>query len=147
MIQKGRLPAMRNVNDILPRDAASTLRDYKRTVEHALPGVEKVILFGSRARGEAREDSDYDVAAILRDLSDRSAISRTLSDLAHDHILAGFLSARSPCRPITWPPGRRNWPRTSSGTGPRSRDRRSRARRHRVAKGRGPLCRGASAGC
>ncbi|HZU91438.1 MAG TPA: nucleotidyltransferase domain-containing protein [Stellaceae bacterium] len=30
--------------------------------------LERVVLFGSRARGEAREDSDYDVAVFLKDL-------------------------------------------------------------------------------
>src|SRR3989442_14755313 len=29
--------------------------------------IERVVLFGSRARGEARPDSDYDVAVFLRD--------------------------------------------------------------------------------
>jgi predicted nucleotidyltransferase len=29
--------------------------------------VERVVLFGSRARGDAREDSDYDVAVFLHD--------------------------------------------------------------------------------
>jgi predicted nucleotidyltransferase len=29
--------------------------------------LERVILYGSRARGDAREDSDYDVAVFLRD--------------------------------------------------------------------------------
>ncbi len=33
--------------------------------------LERVILFGSRARGEARQDSDYDVAVFVRDLGDR----------------------------------------------------------------------------
>ena len=33
--------------------------------------IERVVLFGSRARGEAREDSDYDVAVFLKDLTDR----------------------------------------------------------------------------
>ncbi len=33
--------------------------------------IERVVLFGSRARGEARADSDYDVAVFLRDLTDR----------------------------------------------------------------------------
>lgn len=29
--------------------------------------LERVVLFGSRARGEAQEDSDYDIAVFLRD--------------------------------------------------------------------------------
>jgi predicted nucleotidyltransferase len=33
--------------------------------------IERVVLYGSRARGDAREDSDYDVAVFLNDLSDR----------------------------------------------------------------------------
>ncbi len=64
----------------------------------AVPGVEKLILFGSRGRGEAREDSDYDVAVVVRDLSDRRRVRRILSDLAYDHILSGFF-----IRPIALP--------------------------------------------
>jgi predicted nucleotidyltransferase len=33
--------------------------------------VERVVLFGSRARGDAEPDSDYDVAVFLKDLGDR----------------------------------------------------------------------------
>jgi predicted nucleotidyltransferase len=33
--------------------------------------IERVVLYGSRARGEARPDSDYDVAVFLNDLTDR----------------------------------------------------------------------------
>jgi len=29
--------------------------------------LERVVLFGSRARGDAREDSDYDVAVFIKD--------------------------------------------------------------------------------
>src|SRR3954466_12516975 len=32
--------------------------------------IERVVLFGSRARGDAREDSDYDVAVFLKDLKE-----------------------------------------------------------------------------
>jgi predicted nucleotidyltransferase len=33
--------------------------------------LERVVLFGSRARGDARADSDYDVAIFLKTLPDR----------------------------------------------------------------------------
>ncbi len=33
--------------------------------------IERVVLFGSQARGNARPDSDYDVAVFLKDLDDR----------------------------------------------------------------------------
>jgi predicted nucleotidyltransferase len=33
--------------------------------------LERVVLYGSRARGDAGADSDYDVAVFLKDLSDR----------------------------------------------------------------------------
>lgn len=35
--------------------------------------LERIVLFGSRARGDAREDSDYDVAIFLKALPDRWA--------------------------------------------------------------------------
>jgi len=33
--------------------------------------IERIVLFGSRARGDARPESDYDVAVFLKDLTDR----------------------------------------------------------------------------
>ena len=33
--------------------------------------IERVLLYGSRARGDASADSDYDIAVFLKDLSDR----------------------------------------------------------------------------
>ncbi len=68
-------------------------------MERALPNVEKLILFGSRARGQAHEESDYDVAVLVRNMSDRRQVRRVLSDLAHDHILDGFF-----IRPLPLPP-------------------------------------------
>ena len=46
-----------------------------RTALDALYGdrIERVVLYGSRARGDARPDSDYDVAVFLKDLTDRWA--------------------------------------------------------------------------
>src|ERR1700737_3493841 len=47
----------------------------------------KFVLFGSRARGEGRSDSDLDVAVVLRDLRDRRADRDRLADLAYDAIV------------------------------------------------------------
>jgi predicted nucleotidyltransferase len=44
------------------------------------------VLFGSRLRGDARPDSDYDVAVFLRDMGDRFAEMDRLADLS-SHIL------------------------------------------------------------
>ncbi len=33
--------------------------------------IERIVLYGSRARGDAHPESDYDVAIFLRDFSDR----------------------------------------------------------------------------
>lgn len=35
------------------------------------PRLERVVLFGSRARGEPSKDTDYDIAIFLRDFHDR----------------------------------------------------------------------------
>jgi predicted nucleotidyltransferase len=43
--------------------------------------IERVVLFGSRARGDAREDSDYDIAVFLKDLTDRWRELDRLADL------------------------------------------------------------------
>ena len=46
--------------------------------------VERVVLFGSRARGDARRDSDYDVAVFLKDLTDRWGEVDRIADIATD---------------------------------------------------------------
>jgi predicted nucleotidyltransferase len=43
--------------------------------------VASVVLFGSRARGTARPDSDYDVAVFLHGMTDRAADKDRLADL------------------------------------------------------------------
>jgi uncharacterized protein len=43
--------------------------------------IERVVLFGSRARGDAKEDSDYDVALFLKNLSNTWIEIDRLTDL------------------------------------------------------------------
>jgi|SRR5208283_4711275 len=44
--------------------------------------LERVILYGSRARGDAQPDSDYDVAVFLRGMNDLDARMAELDRLA-----------------------------------------------------------------
>lgn len=50
--------------------------------------IERIVLFGSRARGDAHPDSDYDVAVFLKDpgsLSDeRHRLADVETDILHD---------------------------------------------------------------
>jgi len=47
--------------------------------------IERVVLYGSRARGDARPDSDYDIAVFLEDLDNRWAEADRIA-LAASHI-------------------------------------------------------------
>jgi len=46
--------------------------------------VERLVLFGSRARGNARPDSDYDISIFLRDMPDRAKEMNKLADIGTD---------------------------------------------------------------
>ena len=55
-----------------------------------LGGWREFVLFGSRARGDARRDSDYDVAVFIRDMDNRRTVDHALADTAYRYILTGF---------------------------------------------------------
>lgn len=66
--------------------------EYKRRVESAFDGrVAKMVLFGSRARGEANEESDWDIAVFLMDdptMDDPTMDDRhRLTDLGSDVLM------------------------------------------------------------
>ena len=46
--------------------------------------VEKVVLYGSRARGDHKPDSDYDIAVFLRDLPERGQEMAQLAEMETD---------------------------------------------------------------
>jgi len=58
--------------------------------------IERVVLFGSRARGDAQRESDYDIAVFLRDLNDRWHEFHRLADLRTDFLfdIGIFIEAR-----------------------------------------------------
>ena len=56
---------MRSTQEII-----DMLREFKRTAGEKY-GIEQLILFGSVARGEQREDSDIDICVMLRKTSFR----------------------------------------------------------------------------
>jgi uncharacterized protein len=82
--------ASRTLESILPRKASDHLRAFQYEIQRRFPEkISRIILFGSRARGDARRDSDYDVAVFMRDLTNRREINHALAEVAYPHILEG----------------------------------------------------------
>jgi uncharacterized protein len=58
------------------------LKRFRRALDELYGGrLDRVILFGSRARGDAHADSDYDIAVFLKDMPDRWAEMKRLTRL------------------------------------------------------------------
>ena len=49
--------------------------------------IERIVLYGSRARGDARPDSDYDIAVFLRNAGSFYEETGRLSDIGVDILL------------------------------------------------------------
>jgi predicted nucleotidyltransferase len=65
--------------------------------------IERMVLFGSRARGEARQDSDYDVAIFLRGFTDRRQEVRRMVPLVTDIVEeCGLVVHPLPFRADSW---------------------------------------------
>lgn len=71
--------------------AFESLLAFRREVEEAFnPNVKDVVLFGSRARGDAKRESDYDVAIMFSGSDAGTAMDRKLSNLAYPYIFKGL---------------------------------------------------------
>jgi predicted nucleotidyltransferase len=63
------------------------LRRYRAALDELYGDrIERVVLFGSRARGDAHADSDYDIAVFLKSLPDRWAEIDRLASLRVDFL-------------------------------------------------------------
>jgi uncharacterized protein len=80
------------LDQLLPKEITARLLAFRHDLVQALPGsVEDVILFGSRARGDAQEGSDYDLAVLLNGrLADDQEVCRRISDVAWEHQEDGY---------------------------------------------------------
>ncbi|WP_283471059.1 nucleotidyltransferase domain-containing protein [Methylosinus trichosporium] len=68
------MPTPRPTDPILARFRTALAETYGDRLARA-------VLCGSRARGEAQPDSDYDIAVFLRDMPDRFVEMNRLADL------------------------------------------------------------------
>jgi uncharacterized protein len=59
------------------------LKRYREALDEIYGArLERVVLYGSRVRGDAHKESDYDVAVFLRDMPDRWQELDRLADLS-----------------------------------------------------------------
>ncbi len=72
---------------MVPVDDPVLIR-FRTALAEALGGrVERVVLFGSRVRGDANPDSDYDVAVFLKDFGGVGAEMWPIAEIEADILL------------------------------------------------------------
>ncbi|WP_218145798.1 nucleotidyltransferase family protein [Sphingobium sp. YR768] len=84
------LQAINSLDSITGVKAAAQLRSLRSKIEQEIGRVADVVLFGSRARGDARRGSDYDIAVLISPDQDQHQIDRAVTALALPFIRAGF---------------------------------------------------------
>lgn len=63
--------------------SGSVLERFRSQLDSAYgKRIDRVVLYGSRSRGDARADSDYDVAVFLNDMADRWTEIDRIVDIA-----------------------------------------------------------------
>jgi uncharacterized protein len=75
--------------DTLIKDDPTLARFRAALAEVYGARLERIVLYGSRARGDARPDSDYDVAVFLRGMDDRGAELYRLADIGTELLYSG----------------------------------------------------------
>ena len=56
--------SLSELKQLVPNLTITSLRDSSSQIREKVPYLKMLVLFGSRARGDYREDSDYDFAAL-----------------------------------------------------------------------------------
>ena len=89
---------------IHPPEVEEAMRLFLIALVEAYPDtILDVLLFGSRARGDARPDSDVDLAIVMAGDVDAFAIKVKMADLAYDAIVAtGIHVSPWPISVETW---------------------------------------------
>lgn len=83
-----------------PVTSDPVLRRFRDAIDALYgPRLERAVLFGSRARGDARPDSDYDVAVFLHDLGGLWDELGPLSEITTDILMdTGAVISAKPFR-------------------------------------------------
>jgi uncharacterized protein len=82
---EGLTPTATRALELFARDARRSYGD----------DLQRIVLFGSRARGDAGPDSDVDVAVVLKDIRDRVADRNRLADIAYDAIVETYVDVQA----------------------------------------------------